>query len=364
MRAISLFSGCGGSDLGAKRAGVDIVFANDSSPLAAQTYREHKALLASEAVDVRWGDIRAIRSFPSCEILIGCYPCQSFTMGGPRSPKGDWRSTLYREFFRCLKLSNPLYFVAENVAGMQWLENGEYLKSQIEAYQQAGKGYLVSVKLLDAKDYGVPADRKRIFIVGVRQDVGACYWFPSPTHGPRSPNKTPYASHGEAIKHLPLHPAGEYYDSRKPDEWWWYMSRNRKRPWDAPSYTIVGNWRHVTLHPASPTMELVTSDLANKFKQVWKFTQQYDHLAGHPERMPLPEPRRLSWRECAALQTFPSGFEPVGSVEAKFRQIGNAVPPKLMEAIIGPITSGTGLRSERPPELLDELAPSAKSRPR
>ncbi len=282
MKGVSLFSGCGGSDLGAKRAGVDIVFANDNSPLAAQTYLEHKALLASEAVDVRWGDVRAIRSFPSCEILIGCYPCQSFTMGGPRSPKGDWRSTLYREFFRCLTQSNPLYFVAENVAGMQWLENGEYLKSQIEAYQQAGKGYLVSVKLLDAKHYGVPADRKRIFIVGVRKDVGAYYWFPNPTHGPRSPNKTPYASHGEAIKHLPL-----------------------------------------------------------------------------PERMPLPEPRRLSWRECAALQTFPSGLEPVGSVEAKFRQIGNAVPPKLMEAIIGPITSGRGLRAERPPELLDDLALSA-----
>lgn len=162
-------------------------------------------------------------------------------------------------------------------------------------------------------------------------------------------------AHGETIKDLPLDPIGEYYDYRRPQEWWWYMSRNRKRPWDEPSYTIVGNWRHVPLHPASPTMRLVSSNLANKSRQVWEFTGTYDHLEEHPERERLAEPRRLSWRECAALQTFPLDFQPVGGLQAKYEQIGNAVPPRLMEAIVREITNGAGLRASPPPEYVERL---------
>lgn len=354
LTGISLFSGCGGSDLGAKRAGVDIVFSNDCFAPATKTYNTFKDIIANADTVVNGDDVRKITLFPSCEILIGCYPCQSFTMGGPRLPESDERTSLYKEFLRCLNQTNPKYFVVENVAGMQLLEQGRYLYEQIKAFSEAGQGYLVSFLPLNAKDFGVPADRKRIFLVGVRRDLGAYYWFPQPTHGPSSLLKTPYASHGEAIRELPIECPGEYYHPENEPFSWWFMSRNRKRAWSAPAYTVVSNWRHMTLHPASPTMKMVSSDWRNGSKQKWAFTAEHEHLSVSPDLPVLEHARRLSWRECAVLQTLPPEIEPEGSVEAKYWQIGNAVPPLLMERIIQEITSEAGLRSNVSPHFVSE----------
>jgi DNA (cytosine-5)-methyltransferase 1 len=350
MRGISLFCGCGGSDLGAKYAGIDIRFANDCYSPAVETYKKYKNLLASEDTDICGEDIRNITRFPACDILLGCYPCQSFTMGGRRSPAIDARTNLYLEFQRCLEQTKPKFFVAENVAGMQWLHNGLFLAKQVVGYSHVGAGYFVTARLLDAKDYGVPADRKRIFLVGVRSDLGVHYWFPEATHGPDSSDRQPYVSHGEALQQIPLDTPGEYYHPATKPFSWWFMSRNRKRPWASPAYTVVSNWRHVTLHPASPTMRMVESTWRDKSKQKWEFTDEYEHLMGYPERSKLETPRRLSWRECAVLQTFPRDFEPVGTVESKYWQIGNAVPPLLMANIVRAITSGSGLRDKPSPD--------------
>ena len=355
MTGVSLFSGCGGSDLGAKRAGVDIVFSNDSFQPATETYKKYKEIIASADTDVRGGDIRKIKDFPSCDILIGCYPCQSFTMGGPRTPDGDARTNLYKEFLRCLEQTKPCYFVVENVAGMQLLEDGRYLYEQIKAFTEAAPGYVVSFMPLNAKDYGVPAERKRIILVGVRRDVGAYYWFPKPTHGPSSETKQLYVSHGEALKGLSIDCQGEFYHPENDPFSWWFMSRNRKRPWTLPAYTVVSNWRHVTLHPASPTMRMVSSDWRNGTRQKWEFTKEYEHLEADHTRPKLEAPRRLSWRECALLQTFPIEIEPEGSVEAKYWQIGNAVPPLLMEHIVRGITSGESLQDKQSPQYVNEV---------
>ena len=352
---VSLFSGCGGSDLGAKRAGVNVVFANDSFGPAVETYKKYKSILASDNTDVQPGDVAKIKSFPACDILIGCYPCQSFTMGGPRSPEHDKRTNLYKEFLRCLKQTNPRYFVVENVAGMQMLEGGRYLYEQIKAFSEANTGYLVSFMLLDAKDFGVPADRKRLILVGVRRDVGAYYWFPKPTHGPKSESKQAYASHGDALAGLPLNRPEEYYHPEKEPFSWWFKSRNRKRAWELPAFTVVSNWRHVTLHPASPTMRMMSTDWKNGSKQVWEFTDEFEHLTIDPNRPQLEYPRRLSWRECGVLQTFPREIEPAGSVQAKYWQFGNAVPPLLMEYVIRNITSGKGLSDKASPQFVSEI---------
>lgn len=345
LTTVSLFSGCGGSDYGAKLAGATVVFANDVDHHAANTYRLYKNLIASEEVDFREGDIQEIKSFPISDLLMGCYPCQSFTMGGPRSPSTDPRTKLYREFLRCLKATNPKYFVVENVAGMKWLEDGHYLDEQLRSFVNAGKGYRVSAAVLNAKDYGVPAERKRIFLVGVRKDLFAWYRFPRPTHGPLAERPRAYLSHGKAIAHLPLDADGEYYQWGTQEFSWWYMSRNRRRQWSQPSLTIVANWRHLPLHPASPKLVLAESDLVRNSFQRWEFTDEYDLPKGQ-ER--LDHPRRLSWRECAALQTFPRSLLPTGSLGVKHSQIGNAVPPRLMRAIISGIVSEAGLCDERP----------------
>lgn len=343
---VSLFSGCAGSDIGAKNAGAEIIFVNDYDADAIATYRSYLNLVAINEAEIKEGDITEIKSLPSCDLLIGCYPCQSFTMGGPRLPDNDPRSKLYEEFKRCLTISNPLFFVTENVPGLAWLNGGSYLKNQLECFCEAGKGYNISLDLVNAKEFGAPQDRKRLFIVGVRKDLDLFYWFPRPTHGLPDSGLLPYVSHGDAISMLPIDAEGEYYDYPAEPFSWWYMSRNRKRRWEEPSYTIQANCRHVPLHPASPIMHMVESNLKDGFKQCWKFKDEYDHLEGHPDRPKLEKPRRLSWRECAAIQTFPPGFEPVGSIASKYRQIGNATPPLLMEVIVRGIVNGETFQLE------------------
>ncbi|MCY4522018.1 MAG: DNA (cytosine-5-)-methyltransferase [Caldilineaceae bacterium] len=347
MKTVSLFSGCGGSDLGAKQAGAEVVFAMDISRNAVLTYKAHLELLAAPDCDVRHGNVCSLTSLPSCELLLGCYPCQSFSMGGHRTPEGDEKALLYQEFARCLELTDARFAVVENVAGLAWLDGGRFLQSHLAEIGGAGKGYVITHAVLQAENFGVPARRRRLFLVAVRSDQGVYYHFPQPTHGPKSENQTPWTSHGDAIAHLPADPQGEYYTRGTESFSWWYMSRNRKRPWNEPSYTILGNWRHTPLHPASPTMHMVSSDLKNGWKQTWEFTNEYDHL-DVAERPKFQFPRRLSWREAACLQTFPDEFEPSGSVASKFTQIGNAVPPLLMQAIVSGIVTGRGLLEELP----------------
>ena len=269
---------------------------------------------------------------------------------GAGTPETDPRSRLFTEFRRCLIQSNAKFFVVENVGGIAWLRRGTFLREHIDAFRSAGRGYLVNWKLLNARDFGVPADRKRVFIVGVRRDVGLHYHFPPNKCGPPGGRLPAWHSHGDAILDLWPGSPTDYYHRLKDPFSWWYLSRNRKRPWDTPSYTISANWRHVPLHPASPTMYMTHSNLADGWKQYWRFTGDYDHLDEHYERPVLEHPRRLTWQECAAIQTFPKDFEPVGSIQSKYKQIGNAVPPILMEAIVLGITDGSGLQPQQRPE--------------
>ncbi len=355
MDTISLFSGCGGMDFGAERAGASIALASDVMAVAAQTYEQ-----SFPGVTFLPGDIRSINDdgyvYPNADLVIGGYPCQSFSLGGPRSPAGDERTYLYQEYARVVDRVNPRFFVAENVKGLRSIAKGKWFNDQVELFSGLGEeGYNLSWALLNAADYGVPQLRKRVFVVGVRKDLGNYYWFPPPTHAKADTAERlgmkPFTSHGDCIADLPLWPEGEFYERpHDPDgHWaWYYMSRNRKARWDAPSYTVLANWRHTTLHPASETMALTWSNLADGFKQRWDFSGEYEHVEGHPERPTLDQPRRLSWRECARIQTFPSDFEPAGNVEQKFEQIGNAVPPMLAEAVLAPLLSQTNLRPSAP----------------
>ncbi|MEN5206073.1 DNA cytosine methyltransferase [Stenotrophomonas sp. TWI700] len=346
-RVISLFSGCGGMDFGVKAAGGKIVFSNDILPDACATLRKY-----FPDSQVSCGDIASIEEFPEADVVVGGYPCQSFSMAGNRDPKKDARTNLYKQFLRVIEIVRPKYFVAENVSGLKQLGAGSFLEEQELAYKEAG--YTVTHHLLNARDFGIPQARKRLFIVGIRNDLSQEFKFPEPTHGKptkKSPHLKPYTSHGEAIKDLPLWPEGEFYERPHDPEGhfsWYFMSRNRKAKWDGPAFTVVANSRHITLHPASPTMKLTWSNLADGWKQRWDFTNEYDHLVEGASRPKLDAPRRLSWRECARIQTFPADFEPVGDVDSKFTQIGNAVPPMLAEVMFRHLFTGQGLIDRKP----------------
>jgi DNA (cytosine-5)-methyltransferase 1 len=341
IQVLSLFSGCGGMDFGVEAAGGHVIFANDILPDACRTLLKY-----FDSADIREGDIGNIKSFPHADVVVGGYPCQSFSMAGNRNPEKDHRTNLYKQFLRVIVSVKPKYFVAENVSGLKQLSSGTFLDEQIKAYGEAG--YNVNYKLLNAKDFGVPQSRKRLFIVGIRKDLNQTFEFPLATHGKVTKvtgKLKPYTSHGEAIKGLPLWPEGEFYERPHDPEGhfsWYYMSRNRKANWADPAYTVVANWRHITLHPASPVMTLTWSNLADGFKQRWDFGDQYEHLEADPNRARLDMPRRLSWRECARIQTFGAKFAPEGDCASKFTQIGNAVPPKLAKAIFIHLFSGAG----------------------
>lgn len=339
-------------DLGAERAGAKIIFSSDIDHDACESLRKY-----FPETKVHEGDIANVEDFPDADMLIGGYPCQSFSLGGNRDPEKDPRTKLYLHYVRCLKTVKPKFFVAENVSGLTGLKGGAFFKEQFEEFEN--QGYQVTAKLLNARDYGVPQVRKRLLIVGVRKDLGKVFVFPKETHGKatkKNPDLLPYTSHGEAIKDLPLWPEGEFYERPHDPEGhmsWYYMSRNRKKNWDEPAFTVVANWRHITIHPASPKMTLTWSNLEDGYKQRWDFSDEYEHLSTDPTRPILETPRRLSWRECARIQTFPHDFEPVGKVESKFQQIGNAVPPMLAEKVFSHLISGDGLISHS--ELLECL---------
>lgn len=333
-------------DFAARSLGIDVLFANDIIPETKDTFERY-----FPEVDFKLEDIRHLSKFPSVDLVTGGYPCQSFSMGGKRAPEKDPRTFLFNEFARVVDSAAPKYFVAENVSGLKSVQDGRWLALQLDTFNRIGRyGYHIAMAVLNARDYGVPQRRKRVLIVGVRKDLGLYYHFPDPTHAKREECEKrglkPFASHGDAIRHLPLDAPGEYYERPHDPEGnfsWYFMSRNRKAAWADPAFTVVANFRHITLHPASPTMKLLWSNLADGFKQRWEFSGEYEHLSYDPTLPVLELPRRLSWREAAAIQTFPHDFEPAGKLERKFTQIGNAVPPMLMRAVLSGLVNGDGL---------------------
>jgi DNA (cytosine-5)-methyltransferase 1 len=299
--AISLFSGCGGSDLALTRAGFNILWANDIWNIACQTYGDN-----IKPARIAPGDIREFRRFPRADLLAGCYPCQGYSQGGKRH-WDDSVNFLYREFDRVLRLVKPKAFVVENVNGMAYGASRILLDNQVCRYRMAG--YRVTWSVLNARDFGVAQYRRRVFLVGIRSDLNFEYRFPSPTHGS---GLVPFVTQRDAISGLPRWPAGEF--NSEPFHWY-YLSRRRRHTWGEQSPCIMGHWRHVALHPLSPPLRRINTDK-------WVFTRK-------------GRARRLSYRECALLQGFPRSFKwRRGSVRDRFQMIGNAVPPPLFAAVL------------------------------
>jgi DNA (cytosine-5)-methyltransferase 1 len=304
MQTVSLFSGCGGSDAGVINAGFDVLMANDILPYAKDVY-----LANHPATDYVLGDVTKIEHFPAAQLLVGCYPCQGFSQGGVRDPSRKINN-LYLEFARALNQIRPKAFIVENVSGMVRKNFAHLLEDQFKVFTEVG--YAVKYQVLNAADYGVAQQRKRIFIVGIRKDLGVEYHFPAPTHG--EGRAQPHTTIRQAIGDLPEWPTGEFYDL---DFHWYYLSRNRRQGWEDTSKTIVANPRHMPLHPMSPALKKLEHN-------VWQFETE--------ERA-----RRFSYREAARLQGFATDFTfpntVLGSLNMRYKVAGNAVPPPLFEAV-------------------------------
>lgn len=285
---ISLFSGCGGLDLGFIRAGFSIVFANDIDKEACESYRKN---IGSHIV---CKDIYtlSIDEIPSADILIGGFPCLGFTIAnGKNRDLNSHYNALYLEYARVLKAKQPKYFLVENVAGIQsgkgFKEN--FCQNILPTFQ--GCGYKLKYTILNASDFGVPQNRKRVIIIGQRNDINKSIDFPKPL--PQNPKTL-----RDAIGDLPLdydENIPNHTGSRHKIKITGYIG-NRILSWDKPAPTITGRGSRsggAVIHP-------------------------------HPNLH-----RRLSVRECARIQSFPDDFIFCGSNGAAYAQIGNAVPPLM-----------------------------------
>lgn len=315
---ISLFSGAGGMDLGFQKAGFRVAVANEFDKKIWDTYEKNH-----EAPLIR-GDIRDIQSedLPDADGLIGGPPCQSWSEAGNLKGIEDQRGQLFYEYIRILKDKQPKFFVAENVSGMMAKRHNKAVQDIVDLFEDAG--YNVHIKLLNAHEFGAPQDRKRVFYVGFRKDLEVDYHFPEPI--PESerltlkdaiydlkdsvkPAKDKNKTNGDS---LPVLNHEYFIGDYSPI----YMSRNRVRSWDEPSFTIQASGRQAPQHPQAPKMLKM-----EKNKQI--FDPENEHLY-----------RRLSIREVARIQGFPDDFEFVyESLNDAYKMIGNAVPVPLAQVI-------------------------------
>jgi DNA (cytosine-5)-methyltransferase 1 len=292
---VSLFSGAGGMDLGFENAGFKTIWANDIDRDSCTTH------LHWSKSDVIHGDVSILNfsSIPKADVILGGFPCQGFSLAGPRKID-DKRNSLYRHFVKLVEEKKPYVFIAENVKGLLTLGDGKIISAIINDFSD--KGYNVTYKLVNAADYNVPQDRLRVFMVGIRKDLPFNFSFPD-----KSLNRVTIQ---DAIGHLDLPNENDVCDAAYSSR---YMSRNRRREWNDVSFTIPAMAKQVPLHPSSPLMIKIDKDL-------WSFGDN-------------KITRRLSWQEAAMIQTFPEDFVFEGNLTSKYKQIGNAVPVKLAENV-------------------------------
>ena len=316
---VALFSGCGGLDLGFHKAGFNVVWASEYDKEIWETYEKNH-------VDT-FLDKRVFREFPSeefpdCVVILGGPPCQSWSEAGSQRGINDERGQLFLDYVRILKDKQPLFFLAENVSGILHKKHSGALNNIINAFEEAG--YIISYQLLNTVGYNVPQDRKRVILVGYHVDLKKKFNFNLVKKSSR--NFTLKSSiwdlQESAIPALDTNktngnscpvPNHEYMTGGFSSM---YMSRNRVRSWEEPSFTIQAGGRHAPIHPQASKMIHVDKDK-------WIFDT----------RSPYPY-RRLSIRECARIQTFSDDFIfYYKNLIAGYKMIGNAVPVNFSYAL-------------------------------
>lgn len=315
-KVISLFTGCGGLDLGFEKAGFDIIWANEFDKSIWGTFMHNFPKVPL--------DKRSIVDIPSSEIpsadgIIGGPPCQSWSEAGACRGINDHRGQLFFDYIRVLKDKQSLFFLAENVSGILARIHKEAFEKILGEFSAAG--YKVSCKLLNAKDYNVPQDRERVIIVGYHKKMEKAFKFPEGTKKFLSlrdvigdlKEPTPALKYnktnGEALE-IPNH---EYMIGGFSTI---YMSRNRVRSWDEQSFTIQAGGRHAPIHPQAPKMKFIEQNKR-------EFIKGKEHLY-----------RRLSVRECARVQTFPDTFIfKYTDVSDGYKMVGNAVPVEFARSL-------------------------------
>lgn len=321
LKVCSLFAGCGGLDLGfemAKSKGLKFrtIWANDIDKFACETYKEN-----FPDVEVIEGDIWKynLKDMPDCDVILGGFPCQDFSvLRGLKKRKGVKvkRGLLYTKFVEAVRLKKPMVFVAENVRGLISANKGYAIKKITKDFTDLNY-HVVPPKVINFADYGVPQKRKRVLIIGIREDLDGTFEFPKPTHKGKNISVKEALKGVEKVKFNNKHhrinpktidmlkkiPAGGNYKN---------VPELVKRNWMSLIY------RRLDPNKPSPTIVALGGG------GTWGYH--------------YPEPRPLTNRERARIQTFPDKFIFKGTQTEVRKQIGNAVPPEgakiVAEAIL------------------------------
>lgn len=307
FRVASLFSGCGGMDLGFKQAGFDLLWANDIDKKACETYNLNigKHIVCKDIKELDYSII------PECDVILGGFPCQDFSMIWKRQGIETDRGNLYKNFVDIVGQKNPLIFVAENVKGILTANKGKAIDQIIKDFSNNGiYGYNTKAYLINFADYGVAQLRERVLIIGTRKDINLQFDIPKPIfccnnylsskEALKDVKSVRYNNeyqklHQSTIEKLKLIPAGGNFSNI---------------PKDSPHY-VKGMISHVyrRLHPDKPSTTIIAAGGGG----TWGY--HYD------------EPRSLTNRERARLFGYPDDFIFKGSITDVRRQIGNSVPP-------------------------------------
>jgi len=309
IKAISLFCGCGGADLGLvggftylgkkySSTGVEVFHASDINLKAVETYNlnfKHKAVVA---------DVNGL-SFKkgSADIVMGGFPCQSFSTVNPTKRPDDIKTQLFWQMARVIEQVQPKVMIAENVKGFFSLEGGKYFNLAKKEFERIG--YSISYKVVSAADFGVPQRRERLLMVGIKKSLRKNFEFPQQTHGEGGKLKR-RAVLKDVIDELAIENQRYYFSKRavegvkraKPN-----MKRALAQDLNSQCLTVTSHLAKVSLNSRDPVL------LVDPAKELY---------------------RRFTTREAARIQSFPDSFQFAGSEADAYRQIGNAVPPVLM----------------------------------
>ena len=310
-KVISLFSGCGGLDLGFKQCGYKTVWANDFDEFACETFR-HNFGDVIEKGDVEGFD-PADRSIPDCDLILGGFPCQDFSIIWKRPGLKGERGNLYKSFLKFIDEKKPKAFVAENVKGLLSSNGHKAIEVILKDFESIEPGYLVKMKLYNFAEYGVPQFRERVLLVGVRKDTDFEFVHPSPTYGPNG--RFPYKTAGQALEGV----EDILLNNEK-------MNIKQKTQDMLDLIPEGGNFTDIPQdHPL-----YVKGLISHVYRRIDRNEPARTIIAaggGGTWGYHYPEPRPLTNRERARLQSFPDTFSFCGSNTEVRRQIGNAVPP-------------------------------------
>lgn len=304
-KVVSLFSGCGGADCGLlggfdfnktyyERLPFELVYASDIDKKAVATHKENfqtEQLVCKDICETPSGEI------PDHNVLVGGFPCQSFSTVNPTKDPFDDRANLYKQMVRIAKDKQPEICIAENVKGLMTLHGGAIFKRVVQAFNDAG--YNTYHRLINSADYGVPQKRERMIMVCVRKDLDAEFIFPEKT------NENNWIPLSVAVPVLAIDEQ-KYYFSERAVQGMKNAKNNMKRglaqSLDAPCLTVTSHLAKVSLNSRDPVL------LVDPQKELY---------------------RRFTPREAARIQSFPDTFVFAGTETDAYRQIGNAIPPVM-----------------------------------